>query len=448
MTAARTPAAGAMDRLEADFQAFARGAGAAEPAFLRSLRRAAFDSFAARGFPSTREEEWRFTDVSPLTTATFAVAKAGRNGTGPDAVAPSAHPGAHRLTFVDGQFRADLSAVGDLPAGAFAGPLRRALAERPELLEQHLGRHAAYEDQAFVALCTALGHDAAVVHIPAGAEMARPIQVLFLGRSGPRSAAYPRVLVVADEGSRGRIIETYAAADGGRYFTGPVTEVAVGPGAAVDHYKLQTESRAAFHVGTLQAVLGRDAGFTSHSISTGGSLVRHDVRARLEGEGAEAVLNGLYVVEGEQFVDTHMLVEHLKPHGTSHELYKGILDGRAHGVFNGRIYVAPGAQVTDAVQSNRNILLSRSALVHSNPQLEIFADDVRCTHGSTVGQLDPEAVFYLRSRGLGPEAARSLLVYAFAQEVIGGIADDDIRTRLQEFLFSRLPRGDVVREAV
>jgi Fe-S cluster assembly protein SufD len=253
---------------------------------------------------------------------------------------------------------------------------------------------------------------------------------------------------VAGEGSRVRVIETHAGSPGDGYLTCPVTEVVVGANADVDHYKVQVESVAAFHMGMLQVHLGRDSRFATHSISTGGALVRHDVRARLSGPGADAVLNGLYVVDGTQHVDTHMLVEHLAPNCTSHELYKGVLDGRSRGVFNGRIFVAREAQKTDAVQANRNLLLSRDALVNSNPQLEIFADDVRCTHGSTIGQLDEDALFYLRSRGIGSDAARSLLVYAFAAEIVDSIRDTGVKDELAEFLFERLPRGDVVRQAV
>ena len=230
--------------------------------------------------------------------------------------------------------------------------------------------------------------------------------------------------------------------------TSPVTEVVAGANAVIDHYKLQRESTDAIHMATFQIHQERDSNVSSHSISWGGGLVRNDVNAVLDGEGCESTLNGLYMVEGEQQIDNHMRVDHAKPHCDSHELYKGILEGKARAVFNGLIHVHPDAQKTDAKQTNRNLLLSKEALVNSHPQLEIFADDVKCTHGSTTGHLDDIAVFYLRSRGIGEEAARSLLTYAFAADIVERIKVGAVRRELEEFLFRRLPKGEVVRQAV
>ena len=244
------------------------------------------------------------------------------------------------------------------------------------------------------------------------------------------------------------IKQQFATVGDGPYLTSPVTEVVVRDNAVVDHYKLQRESTEAFHMATFQIHLGRDGNFSSHSISWGGGLVRNDVNAVLDGEGSEATLNGLYMVEGNQLVDNHMRVDHVAAHCDSHELYKGILEGNSRAVFNGRIFVHPGAQKTDAKQTNRNLLVSPDALCNSNPQLEIFADDVKCTHGSTVGQLDDVAVFYLRSRGIGEEAAKSLLTYAFAADIVERIKVKPVRQDLEEFLFRRLPKGDIVRQAV
>ena len=227
-----------------------------------------------------------------------------------------------------------------------------------------------------------------------------------------------------------------------------MTELVAGPGAVIDHYKVQRESLGGLHMATFQVQAERASRPSSHSISIGGGLVRNDVNAMLDGEGIDCILNGLYFADGRQVVDNHMRVEHAKPHCASHELYKGVLDGKARAVFNGLIHVHKGAQKTDAKQSNRNLLLSRDAIANSNPQLEIFADDVRCTHGSTVGQLDDDAVFYLRSRGIGAEAARSLLTYAFASDIVERIKVLPVRRDLEEFLFARLPMGEVVRQAV
>jgi Fe-S cluster assembly protein SufD len=243
-----------------------------------------------------------------------------------------------------------------------------------------------------------------------------------------------------------KLVETYAGL--GTYFTCTVTEMVAGPGAVIDHYKVQRESVDAFHMATFQVQGDRSSVPSSHSISLGGGLVRNDVNAVLDGEGIDCILNGLYLAEGRQLVDNHMRVVHAKAHCASHELYKGILDGKARAVFNGLIHVRPGAQKTDAKQSNRNLLLSRDAIANSNPQLEIFADDVKCTHGSTVGQLDDDAVFYLRSRGIGAEAARSILTYAFASDIVERIKLAPVRRDLEEFLFTRLPQGEVVRQAV
>jgi len=316
----------------------------------------------------------------------------------------------------------------------------------------HLARHSPPVEgtrQPFVALNTAFFADGAYLELPRGVVLERPVELVFLstGAGAVPSVAHLRNLIVLGEASQATVVETYAGRSG-IYFTNVVTEVAAGPAAVLDHYKLQRESRDAFHMATFQLHGDRDGNLSSHSISLGGGLVRNDVNTVLDGSGIECILNGLYLADGRQLVDHHMRVEHAKPHCASHELFKGILDGKARSVFNGLIYVHPGAQKTDAKQSNRNLLLSADAIANSNPQLEIFADDVRCTHGSTVGQLDADAIFYLRSRGIGEDAARSLLTYAFASDIVQRIKVEPLRRHLEEFLFARLPRGEVVRQAV
>ncbi|HEV3455551.1 MAG TPA: Fe-S cluster assembly protein SufD [Thermoanaerobaculia bacterium] len=461
----------------ADWESFRRELSAAEPAALAALRRTAIQRFAVLGFPTTRQEEWRFTNLAPLARASFQRAAAGPA----DPAAPAAAPGASkaisasaprialadlapwtfaaaaRLVFVDGRFAPELSSVDDVPPGALVQSLAAALARTPQRLEPHLGRHTSFQDQPFVALNTAFLGDGAVVMLPRGAVLERPIHLLYLSTAGsPGRAAtvsYPRNLIVAGEGSQLTVVETYVgvgadAGEGGAYFSCGVTELIAGPHAVVDHYKVQRESRDAFHLATLQVYGERSSAISSHSISLGGGLVRNDVNALLDGEGIDCILNGLYLAEDRQVIDNHMRVEHAKPHCASHELYKGILDGKARSVFNGLIHVHPGAQKTDAKQSNRNLLLSADAIANSNPRLEIFADDVKCTHGSTVGQLDDDAVFYLRSRGIGVDAARSLLTYAFASDILARIKVEPVRHDLEEFLFARLPQGEVVRQAV
>ncbi len=444
-TAAAAPA-DARSGFLADWERFA--AGRLEPLSLTGLRRRACERFAALGFPSQRQEEWRYVDLAPLVRTVFRRA----DGTAPppheSEIALHRIPGAIELVFVDGRFAPQLSRLEGLPAEVTACGLAEALARQPERLEPHLARYAAFDRHPFVALNTAFLEDGAYLELPRGAVVETPIHLLFVSTGGAAApaASFPRTLIVAGEASQSTVVETYTGA--GAYLACPVTELFAGPSAVVDHYKLQRESPEAFHLATFQVQAERASAPSSHSIVLGGGLVRNDVNAVLAGEGIDCILNGLYLLTGRQFLDNHMRVEHTAPHCASHELYKGVLDGRSRAVFNGLIHVHPGAQKTDAKQSNRNLLLSRDAIANSNPQLEIFADDVRCTHGSTVGQLDDDAVFYLRSRGIGAEAARSLLTYAFASDVVERVKVPAVRHDLEEFLFTRLPKGEVVRQAV
>ena len=419
----------------------------AEPAHLREVRQAAMDRFAELGFPNRRMEDWRFTSVSPITETIFTPA----GGPAPlslDAVRPWTFDDAYRLVFVDGFLSDGLSDLQELSPGVTVAGLGETANGSVDVAGAHLARYASFESNAFVALNTALFSGGALVHVPRGVLLERPVHLLFLSSAPERpTVTYPRVLVVAEEASQATVVESYAGLGGNAYFTCPVTEIVVGEGAVVKHVKLQHEGRGAYHVATQQLHQGRSGSFSSYNISLGGLLVRNDVNAELAGEGGVTVLNGLYLGEDDQHVDTHMRVEHAVPQCESHELYKGILDGRASAVFNGLIRVHPGAQKTNAKQSNRNLLLSREAVANSNPQLEIFADDVKCTHGSTVGQLDEDAVFYLRSRGISREAATSILTFAFASEVVGGIPVVPVRENLERVLFERLPQGDVVRQA-
>jgi Fe-S cluster assembly protein SufD len=432
----------------AEHERFLRTLPAGEPASLQALRRLGIERFASLGFPTTRQEEWRFTNVTPVARGTFV-----RPDNDPDAADPERLKvleldTAARLVFVDGRFSARLSQIGELPAGAIVTSLAEALQRIPDQVLPWLGQLATVGEHPFVALNTAFLHDGAFVSVPRGVVIEKPIHLLFLGSGTENQATYsfPRNLIVAGENSQMTLVETYTG--NGVYLCAPVTEMVAGPSSIVDHYKLQRESRDAFHLATFQIEGQRSATPSSHSISIGGAIVRNDVVAVLNGEGIDCILNGLYLADGRQLVDNHMRVEHAKPHCGSHELYKGILDGKARAVFNGLIHVHKGAQKTDAKQSNRNLLLSPEAMANSNPQLEIFADDVKCTHGSTVGQLDDDAVFYLRSRGIGAEAARSILTYAFASDIVERIRLAPVRRDLEEFLFSRLPQGEVVRQAV
>jgi Fe-S cluster assembly protein SufD len=407
------------------------------PPWLRRLRKAALTRFDQLGFPTARNEEWKFTSVAPLLHVPFKLAAEPALVEGA-AVAPDRFAGAVQLVFINGQFSHELSACSELPAGVIVTSLAAAIRESPEQVEPHLARHARHDHHPFIALNTAFVQDGALIVVPRGVSFDRPIHLVFASTApGEPTMSYPRVLVVAGTSSRLTLVESYVGLESDVYFTNAVTEVVAGENSSIDHYKVVRESAAAFHVGALQVQLARSSTFTSHAVTIGGGWVRNESRAVLDGEGCECTLNGLYVASGKQHVDNHTVIDHARPHCASHELYKGILDGQAHGVFHGRIFVRQDAQKTDAKQTNQTLLLSEDAVIDTKPQLEIFADDVKCTHGATVGQLDAAAVFYLRSRGIGLEAARSLLTYAFANEIVNRIKVEPVRARLEEGLLAR-----------
>jgi Fe-S cluster assembly protein SufD len=348
---------------------------------------------------------------------------------------------------VDG--RGEVPFEGDLPAGTLVLSLARALREHPGLIVSHLGRYAKFDEHAFTALNTAFFHDGAFIYVPKGVVVEKPIHLLYVSAPHARpQAVHPRNLIVAGENSQITIVESYLGRDGDTYFTNAVTEVVAGPNAVIDHYKVQREGDAAFHVATLQVHQERASNFRSHSIALGGALVRNDVNAVLAAEGCECVLNGLTMAGGRQLIDNHTRIDHAKPNCNSHELYKAVLDGKAHGVFNGKIFVHADAQKTDAKQTNQTLLLSADATIDTKPQLEIFADDVKCTHGATVGQLDDNMIFYLRSRGIGRAAARSLLTFAFANDIISRIKVGPVRRQLEELLLvtQGLPEDETIEE--
>ena len=422
------------------------GRSTAEPTLLPNWRQAAMDRFESLGFPTKKDEDWRFTNVGPVARSEYQLAVTPGTVRMED-LALWIYPEMARAVFVDGQFVEELSDLAGLPEGVQVGSLARALEAGDVVAHEHLGQYASFEKQPFVALNTALFFDGALISVPRGVVVERPIQLVFVTGPDASRMNYPRNLIVAGEASQVTFVETYAGL-GEHSLTCPVTELVAAAGAVVDHYRLQQERSDATHIALQQYYCSRDANVSTHSLSFGGALVRNDVRAVLDGEGIECTLNGLYLTRGKQHVDNHMWVEHAKPHCNSYELYKGILEESSRAVFNGLIHVHPGAQKTDAKQTNRNLLLSADALVHTNPQLVIHADDVKCTHGSTVGQLDADAIFYLRSRGIGEEAAKSLLIYAFARDIVDRVKLESVRTDLEEFLFSRLPKGEVVRQTV
>jgi len=422
-----------------------------QPWFHRT-RKAAIAHFAELGFPTTRHEEWKFANVAPLTKIPFRPVEGSElDGVTDESLKRFTFGGLDctQLVFVNGRFAEELSTIWPLHNGMKVGSLAAALDSDRERVEPYLARHAGYKDQAFVALNTAFVEDGAFVYVPPGKIVEHPLHLLFVSTSPDEpTVSHPRNLIVVGDNSQITIVESYVGLDGSLYFTNAVTEIIAGQNAVIDHCKLQQESEKAFHIATLAVHQDRASNFTSHSISLGGAFVRNDVNARLDAEGVECTLNGLYVASGHQLVDNHTVIDHAKPHCSSHEVYKGVLDGKSKGVFNGKILVRPDAQKTDAKQTNKNLLLSADAVIDTKPQLQIYADDVKCTHGATIGQLDNDAVFYLRSRGIGPEDARNMLTYAFANDILSRIKIDEVRTHLDAAFLSWLPKGQEMKEAL
>ena len=426
-----------LDPVLAEHGRFVQGRGSV-PSWLRDLRSRGVARFSALGFPTVRQEEWRFTNVAPIAETAFRLAEAAPTNAAELTARVSIGPTAARIVILNGHFAPELSTTDALPAGVVAGSLADAIGSNaPEVA--HLGQ-IAWEQAPFAALNTAFLADGAFIRLPANAIVEAPIHVIVINGGAGRTMAHPRTLVVAGANSQARIAQTFLGSAGECHFTNAVTEVSMGENATLDFCTDQREIDSAYHVAALMVHLQRDATFRSRTVTLGGRLLRNDITAVLAGEGAHCALDGCYLVDGDRVVDTHTTIDHATPHCTSHELYKGILDGRARAVFNGRIIVREDAQKTDAKQTNRALLLSDQAQINSNPQLEIFADDVKCTHGAAIGQLDEEALFYLRARGLSLRDARDMLIHAYAGEVLAGISIEPLRAQLERELFVQLDR--------
>lgn len=424
----------------ADYQQALRR-GPSQPSWVREARERGIAQFERLGFPTTRHEDWKFTSVAPISERRFSLAD-GIDGISPAAVSSFALPSLASIAVcVNGRFAPRLSSLSGLPEGVRVVGLEQTLASEPGSVEPYLTKLAAIDQHAFAALNTAFLQDGIVIMVPPRLVVETPIQVLFFSApvNGSPAVSHPRLLIIAGESSQVRIVERYAGT-GGPSFSNAVTEVALAPNAVVDHYKLQEEPADAFHIGVMQLRADRNSNFSSHSLVFGGALVRNDVIAVLDGEGIDCTLNGLYVARGRQLIDNHTTIDHAKPHCGSHEIYKGILGEQARAVFNGKIVVRPDAQKTDAKQTNKALLLSDDAQINTKPQLEIFANDVKCTHGAAIGQLDDDAMFYLRSRGLGVSEARSMLIHAFAGDILSRVKITPLREHLQSALSERLPQ--------
>ena len=440
----------AQDSYLESFARFEEGAGGSGQEWLRSIRRSAMARFSELGFPTTHEEDWRFTNVAPIAETSFRLAEDGH-------VSPTVRElerfgfsdlAGIRLVFVNGRYEPGLSRLQPSPEGVKVGSLVHELTTDPGTLEQHLGRYADYQHDAFCALNTAFMQDGAFVHIPRGTVLSEPISLLYV--SAPTAApaiTHPRNLIVAGEDSQATIVEDYVSLSGDVHFSNVVTEVVVGENSVVRHYRIERESAQAFHVSTLRVQQGRSSDVASHSLLLGGALVRNNVHPVLAGDGGDCLINGLFMGTGEQHLDNYMKVEHAGPHCNSRQFYNGILDGRSRGVFHGRIIVHKDAQKTNAKQTNRNLLLSDEAQIDTKPQLEIHADDVKCTHGATIGQIDEDAIFYLRSRGIAEASARIMLLSAFARESLGRMKNESIRKHLEGLVGRWLPSGKPLEEA-
>jgi Fe-S cluster assembly protein SufD len=429
-----TPVSAHVARYVADYQA---AASPHQPQWLGKLREHALANFERLGFPTTKLEEWRFTSVTPISETAFALATDGLAAADGDLTAPLGG-GAGVAVCVNGRFAPTLSSLGGLPKGVQVLSLEAALASNPSLVEPYLAKLSTPETQAFTALNTAFLRDGIVILVAPHAVVDTPIEVVFASvANGRPTVSHPRLLIVAGEASQAQILERYVGR--GITFSNAVTEVWLGAGAVIDHYKVQEEPAEAFHIASMYLHGARNGTFSSHNVTFGGSLVRNDVMAVLDGEGIDCTLNGLYVGRDKQLIDNHTTIDHAMPHCGSHEIYKGILGEQSRAVFNGKIVVRPDAQKTDAKQTNKALLLSDDAQINTKPELEIFANDVKCTHGAAIGQLDDDAIFYLRSRGLGFDEARALLIHAFAEDILTRIKITPLREHLEAALTARLP---------
>ena len=428
-----------------DFRALAERPGANGPGWLQDMRERALARFAEAGFPTARRgnEKWKYTNVAPIARATFGYpAEAGLNGLTQADILRKApwHRSWTTLVFVDGRYAPSLSSPPGSSNGVHVGSLADAIETHEEVVQRHLLNQASVEDDAFTALNTAFLHDGAFIHVPEGKRLRSPLHLVFVSTGQPEpTASHPRILVVAGPRSKATIIESYVGLESARYFTNSVSEMVIGEGAEVDHYRLLTESDDAFHVGVAKVHQAEGSVFESSTFEKSVGLGRYDLNVLLDGPETLCRLNGLYVTSGTQHVDNLINIDHAKPYSTSRLYYKGILDGKSRAVFGGTVWVREGAIKADALQADKNLVLSPDAEVDSKPALFIFADDVKCGHGATAGQIDLDTVFYLRSRGIDLETASRLLIYGFASDIIDKVKVGHLRGYLERLFLRSLP---------
>jgi Fe-S cluster assembly protein SufD len=407
--------------------------------FIHQQRKEAIENFSKLNFPNTKDEEWKYTNISPLLNYKFISAKKDSDDKKIDISSFLFSKDEHSvITFINGIYSEKSSKIKDLPDGVVIDNLLAVEKNNPELVKKYFGKFASTNDNIFTALGTAFVSDGVFIHIPDNKVIEDIIHVLYITDTNEEIiVVQPRNLIVAGKNSQATVIEHYLSLTDSTYFTNSVTEVIAEENSFIDHIKLQEESRNAFHISRMEIDQERNSNFTSHAISFGAQISRNDINARFNDEGGECTLNGLFLTEDKQLFDTHTLIDHAMPHCNSHEHYKGILNDKSRGVFNGKVMVRKDAQKTNAFQQNNNIILTKDALVNTKPQLEIFADDVKCSHGATVGQLDMDAMFYLKSRGIGDDAAKAILIHAFASDVVKSIKVEAIRNYLEEILNKR-----------
>ncbi|MFQ5702828.1 MAG: Fe-S cluster assembly protein SufD [Gemmatimonadales bacterium] len=430
-------------RYLSDFKTFLDNGASNAPAWLQKLRKVAVEQFERVGFPTTRDERWRFTNLSALAKTPFDLAPddgeilLSRADLLPHRLDMVA---GHEIVFVNGRFKRELSQLDGLPEGVIVSDLAGAVADEVEPVTLYLAQYAEPADNPFTALSTGFMSDGAFVYVPDDLVVKQPIQLLFLA-SAPQKVVHPRSLIVVGNGAAATVVERYVGTVDATYWTNAVTEAVVEENARLDLYRIQQESEQSYHTATTQAYQRRDSWYSLTTVALGSALTRHDINAVLDGRGAECRLYGLSQLSGRQHVDNHTTIDHAQPHCNSWEYFNGIYDDQSRGVFTGRIIVRPDAQKTDSKQTNNNLLLSERARADSQPQLEIYADDVKCTHGATLGPIDERALFYLQSRGLGAAEARSTLTYGFGVEILNQIAIDGLRQQLDALLHERLEAG-------
>ena len=415
---------------------------------LAQFRSDALKQFTSEGFPSLRNEHWKYTDVRRIANKDFSVESNLKQATREQYDdARIKQLDCYELVFANGVLQNDLSQLNSLPDDVVITDLKSAILQYPELLENNINISSDDRTTAFSSLNSAFLNQGSFIHIPDNTVIEKPINLLYLsGNATELISSQPRNIIVFGNNAEATIIESYIGVDESTYFTNSVTELKLAKNSHCQHYKIQQESHSAFHIGSLKVLQRKDSSLNSHSISLGAALVRNDIHSQLVEPGSKINMNGLYVAGGKQHVDNHTLVEHLVPHTHSNQVYRGVINDHGRGVFNGKVIVHKDAQKTEAYQSNANLLLSDAAEVDTKPELEIYADDVKCSHGATVGQLDHNMLFYLRSRAIDEETAKSLLTFAFAEEVIKEITLKPIRSRLEQTVIGRLPDADVIQE--